>query len=289
MWRSRARLWLARQHAKIVGGRYVLVIHAGRFPDRLRGFSKAHQAAIVELSGNISRILCVNQAMKDALVEIGVPPSAISVVSSVVGSLDAPAPNQIPVHLQSWLAAHTPVLVATGAMMDIYGFTTIVNCAVELRTGFPDLGCLLLARTAWCDDSYQKQVYETIRRVEMGEHCLIEYDVPYVRPVLEACDVMLRLVNDSAGICLYEAAYAGCESVAYANPTRPAFTFTVPDGDSEALIAATQRCIQLRLADEHRRADLRQSAASQVAQNNEKIAALLREICVGPENESPAQ
>ena len=284
MWSSRARLLIAQHIAKLVHGGYVLVIHSGRFPDIVSGFSRRHRAAIVELSSQIERIVCVNKAMKEALVGIGVPSEAVSVMSPHIGSLDSLTKPEIPESLRHWLDCHSPVLVATGAMMDIYGFATIVGCAAELRKVLPQLGCLLFARTAWSDGKYEKKVYEKIQRLEMQEHCLVEYDVPYVRSVLEACDVMLRIVNDSAGICLYEAAYAGCDSVAYANPTRPAFTFTVPDGDSEALIAATQRCVELRHTDPSRRDELKQTMVSALAQNNQIIASLLLDICGRPGN-----
>ncbi len=228
--------WLLALACGLAAGRAplrVLTLHSGMAPAHLAR-AAAHRWLARLVLGAYDRVVCVNPEIRAAVAALGVPAGRLVMAPAYLGT---PAPLAgVPGDLRDFLAAHTPVLVATSCYRPEYGLDVLIDAMRGLLPALPQLGCLLLG---------SGEGEAAVRRalVEAGlEDCVrLTGDLPHelALEVMARADVFVRPTHaDGDSLSVREALALGVPVVASDASPRPAGVTVCRRGDAGALAAA---------------------------------------------------
>jgi len=239
-------LWRDPDHAgatrKIVNCPYVLAIHDGRFPelareDRERGVS--FEARL----GWIAGAVCMSRAIEAALAEFA-PSVRIRRLSPLIerGRPGETAPG-LSARVAAFFERHPTVIATSGALVEHYGLTDLLEAYARLRAGERPVGLVLLLGSFGREDREVRALEDALRR--WGEDSILALTDHADGPaVIARSDVYVRPSRvDSFGLGLYEAMQAAVPAVAASHPTRPEGVLQYRPGDVAGLVAALEEAM----------------------------------------------
>ncbi|HEY3066262.1 MAG TPA: glycosyltransferase family 4 protein [Methylomirabilota bacterium] len=193
----------------------ILTLHSGFCPGYLARRGGMARAVIRFAVAPFAHVVCVNDAIRDALVKVGVPASRLSVLPAYLG-LDAPGLlNDTDARS---IEGFAPYLVAAAATDPEYGLPALIDAIDRLRRRHPRVGCVVMG--AGDVDALRAEITHR----GLGEHVICLGEVPHTRYLafLARADVFVRpSIVDGDAISVREALALGRRVVASDTDFRP--------------------------------------------------------------------
>lgn len=228
--------WVVVLAAHLSGKRAILTLHGGDIAQRLRQSSPAGRAvrAVVRSAD------CVTAVSRDLA----------SVAALVRGDQVLHVPNSlsraaragsaggvIPADVEMFLDAHSPIVVAVGAMEPNYGIDLIVRAIAFARGAFPTIGLVVVAYKS-SDVDYARHVRKEIDSLSMGGSVHIPSWLPSVDDVVSRSDLLVRACyEDGDPVSVRDALAVGVPVVASDVGFRPGSAVLFSPGDLRDLAA----------------------------------------------------
>lgn len=224
------------------GGGAMLTLHSGLAP----AYLAAHPRIVRRLADRYERVVCVSQAIAEALVRTGFAEERL-IVAPAFSPTTLPLPLPPP-GLGVARRRHRPLLAATlspgaeyGADVLVEGFTRLVRDDPEGRMG--DAGLVLFGPAA-----RDPELAATLQERGLGWRVYAYADLNRgeALAVLRTCDVFLRPTRaDGDSISVREALALGVRVVASDAAVRPAGVRCHAAGNGAALAAAVREALEL--------------------------------------------
>jgi glycogen(starch) synthase len=211
----------------------VLTLHSGLVPEYLTAASFPDRLLAKLVCAVYSRIICVSPAIRDSIVQLGVPDRRVELAPAYLGAKRPPA--AIDRNLRPWILAHRPVLSTALFFRPEYGFEALVAAVVRLRRRHPSLGCLVMGA------GEQRDLAETlVREAGLETHVLLLGDVKHETclRLMSMSDVFVRpTLRDGDSISVREALALGVPVVASRTASRPAGPILFEPGHVDGMIS----------------------------------------------------
>ena len=233
--------------------RVILTVHAHNVAGSVLVGHPLRAAAIGAALRSMAAVVCVNAAIVDEVVALGVrrdrtllapaflPPDLDELLA------EGPSPE-----VEAFLAAHDPVLCANAFTFDLmggellYGHDLLVDVLARLRTTRPGLGMVI--HVSRVDDGGMARLEvlrERAARLGVGGHVLWVLGSRPFGPTLARAAAMLRpTLTDGDAVSVREALHAGVPVVASDVVGRPQGAFVAPPRDVDAWAQQTERALQ---------------------------------------------
>jgi glycogen(starch) synthase len=228
--------------AGIFRTRRILTLHSGLVPRYLHaGFWQRRLAKIVCRLHN--RIVCVNPAIRDAIVLLGIHPGRIEITPAYLAA--ASTDILLDSLLLAWLETHEPLISTALFFRPEYGFELLIECLERLRRRYPSLGCLVMGS----GEHYQEAVAQ-IRDACLEDTVLLLGDVEHDRclAIMARCDVFVRpTLEDGDSLSVREASSLGIPVVASRVGTRPDGVILFRPGDAEDMLSKVESALIRKL------------------------------------------
>lgn len=218
------------------GAGAILTLHSGMVPAYLRSASRKHRLLARIVCGSCSRIVCVSTAIRDAILDLGVPANKLELAEAYLGiaSPDSP-PDPQTLH---WMNAHSPLLSTAVFFRPEYGFELLLSALIQLRRHHPLIGCVVMG-----DGDHRARAEQQIGAAGLEKSVLLMGDVEHdiCVTVMARSDVFVRpTLEDGDSVSVREAIALGVPVVASAVGTRPEGAILFPRGDAAGMAERTE-------------------------------------------------
>lgn len=220
------------------GLRNIATVHSGLMPAYAAGGRRRKlliRAAVWPLGG----VIAVNQKIERALLEIGVPPSRISVLPAFALG---PRAEVVPAWAGDYRKRFSPLIASAVYLEKEYGTDLLVSACAALRKKYPRLGCIIMGSGSE-EGAIRSQI-----RTEKGEDFLFLLgNVPHdlCLSLMARSDLFVRpTLFDGDAISVREALALGVPTVASDVGFRPHGTRRFKPGDVADLALQIDRALQ---------------------------------------------
>jgi glycogen synthase len=240
--------WLIAAACAVAGRRapaVVVTLHSGMLPSYLDRAGALVRAFVQCTCLAFTRIVCVNPAIRAALLSRGVPSDRLLVRAAFL-PVSAPK-GALPRDLDVWMSSREPVLSTALFFRPEYGVDVLVEAVDRLRVAYPRLGCVVMG---------SGDPTETERQLEargLGEHVRLAGDLGHddCLKVMARSDVFVRPTRaDGDSISVREALALGVSTVASDVGTRPDGARLFPAGDVDAFVHVLAQVVAARSVEE---------------------------------------
>jgi glycosyltransferase involved in cell wall biosynthesis len=135
--------------AAMRGFPWVATIHSGESAGRMRRANALRRSATRALLARADAVVCVNDAIRDALSAWLNPARLVTIAPFSVDFTGGALPGD----LQAFCVTHEPLITCTGWYEPVYGFDDAVRLMSRVRQHWPDAGLALigdLRGAQWC-------------------------------------------------------------------------------------------------------------------------------------------
>jgi glycogen(starch) synthase len=212
-------------------GRAVITLHSGLLPGFLAQAPANRRLARVALA-NFAKVIAVSPAVKDALVAIGVPETAIVVHPAFLAS--QVSAGAAPDGFDAVRARRFPLLAMAHHPSKVYGRSLMFEALAKLRTRYPDVGLALFGPGCEAGElEDEARAHGVLGLVER----LGELEPRQALAVIARCDAFVRPTTaDGDSISVREALTLGVPCVASDAAARPRGTYLFGAGSPDALV-----------------------------------------------------
>jgi len=248
-------------------GGCVLTVHSGMTPGYVARAAGIERAMLRAAGKLYRRIVCVNEAIRDALERTGAFDGRLEVAPAYLGREGSR--QEIDAGLASWIEGHRPLLSTAVFFRPEYGVDVLIEGLGRLRQRYPSIGCLVMG------SGETSQAEKMIREAGLGENVRLLGDVSHETclAVMAQSDVFARpTLADGDSISVREAVALGVPVVASRVGTRPDGVRLFELGDSAAMAA------QIESALEFPRREASKQAASHQNGSMDRLLEIYREI-----------
>ncbi len=217
----------------------VLTVHSGMTPDYVAKAAGIERAMLRSAGRLYRRIVCVNDAIRDALESTGAFKGRLAVAPAYLGSEGSR--QEIEAGLAAWMDAHSPLLSTAVFFRPEYGVDVLIEALARLREHHPSLGCVVMG------SGDKTQAEKTIRESGLSENVKLLGDVDHETclAVMERSDVFVRpTLADGDSISVREAVALGVPVVASRVGTRPGGVRLFEPRDAAAMVAQIESAIE---------------------------------------------
>ena len=160
-----------------------------------------------------SRYICISNAMRDDLRELGIPDEKLTVIQNGV-DLEVFCPRDPPANLYDELGVgnHRPVIGTAGRMVTEKGQIHLLEALPRLLDRWPELRCLLIGTGPLLNDLEKRAA-----ALGLSETCIfpvVRTDMPDVYPLMDL--FVLPSLREPFGLVLLEAMASGVPVLATA-------------------------------------------------------------------------
>ncbi len=218
----------------------LLTLHSGMAPLYLVTASGWRRRLIRYACSLYTRIICVNQEIREAVAALGVPEERLEVLPAFLAA--SPPEVALPAELEKWMQNHRPLFSTTLFFRPEYGFSLLVEALVHLRSRYPALGCLVMG-----SGEEQAQAEMLVKRIGMENSIVPLGDVPHAfcLALMARSDVFVRAtLEDGDAVSVREALSLGVPVVASDVGARPPGTLLFKVGDMEDLIEKIEAALE---------------------------------------------
>lgn len=218
----------------------LLTLHSGMAPLYLATAPRWRRRLIRYACSLYTRIICVNEEIREVLAALGVPRERLEVLAAFLAT--SPPEVALPAELEEWMRRHQPLLSTALFFRPEYGFSLLVEALAHLRSRYPALGCLVMG-----SGEEQAQAEMLVRRKGMAESIALLGDVPhdFCLALMARSNVFVRAtLGDGDAVSVREALSLGVPVVASDVGTRPAGTLLFKAGDMEDLIEKIEAALE---------------------------------------------
>jgi len=216
--------------ARLTGHKIVVSFVGGAFKDFMTGLNPIARRVAESALGMAHAVVACNSEIEEVL-KLFLPSGHVSRMSNSFPPLAA-NPSSLPRNVEDFVSSHTPVICSTGAACSEYGLKSGLEALGILRREYPRIG-LVLVLTRYGDALCEKELFSTIESLKLGEHVLVERELPDFISLLERSDVLLRsALVDGDSVSVREGLFYGLPTVASDTPFRPEGAILFRKGDS---------------------------------------------------------
>src|SRR5579863_3645365 len=140
-WKS----WLVALGCGLAGqssGGCILSLHSGMAQGYLRAAPRWGRKLAGLVCSLYTRVICVSDGIRDAVVSLGLPPHRTEIVPSCLRT-ERPEVALDPSML-AWVGRHQPLLSTTLFFRPEYGFDLLASALAQLRLRYPSVGWLVM-------------------------------------------------------------------------------------------------------------------------------------------------
>jgi glycosyltransferase involved in cell wall biosynthesis len=221
----------------------VLTFHSGGYARSPEGRSAGYWTLRGFVFRRFDRIVAVNSEIVELFKRFGVDPRRIKQILPHALP-DVPRDLTLPEPLESFFAAHSPVMLTVGLLEPEYDLALQIQALADLRKSLPRAGLVIAG-----SGSLHAALQSTIAAAAHGSNVLLYGDMPHeitLRAMVRS-DVFLRTtLYDGDSIAVRETLHLRVPVVATDNGMRPPGVRLIPIGDRQALCAAVQDCLRSR-------------------------------------------
>ncbi|MBN1503841.1 MAG: glycosyltransferase [Candidatus Eisenbacteria bacterium] len=249
--------------ARLTGRKVVLSVVGGAFKDFVGSLGPLKRRVASACLGLCHAVVACNSEIEEAL-EALIPSKEVHRMENYFPVL-AQEKADVPEAVRDFLNAHSPAVCTTGAASAEYGLTDAVEALGLLRREHTRAG-MLVALTRYGGAAYEADLADKIRSLGLGEHVLIQKDLPDFVSVMKGSDAFLRsTLVDGDSISVREALFLGVPAVVSDTPFRPEGVIQFRKGDPRDMAE------KLGLALSAGRGDRVAKAAEEGEQNLDKL------------------
>lgn len=220
------------------GRRNIATLHSGLMPEYAaggRGRTLLIRTALRPLGG----VIAVNHEIEQALLEMKVAPSRISVLPAFALG---PRAEVVPTWAGDYRKRFSPLIASAVYLEKEYGTDLLVKACVALRGKYPRLGCLIMG-----SGSEEAAIRSQIKAEGGEEYLFLLGNVPHdlCLSLMERSDLFVRpTLFDGDAISVREALALGVPTVASDVGFRPPGTRRFKPGDIADLAFQIDRALQ---------------------------------------------
>jgi glycosyltransferase involved in cell wall biosynthesis len=250
--------------ARLTGRKIVLSVVGGAFRDFVDSLGPFRRRFASACLGMSHAVVACNVEIEEALSGL-VPKKKVYMMQNCFPLL-ADEKAEMPDAVSAFFRTHSPVVCTTGAASAEYGLADAVDAVDSLRRVFPGAG-MLVALTKYGEAAYEAELVRKINSLGLGEHVLVQRDLPDFVSVMKRSDVFLRsTLVDGDSISVREALFLGVPAVVSDTPFRPQGVILFRKSDAQDM--AEKLTLALR-------AERRCSASNPLAESEANLDALL--------------
>lgn len=213
--------------------RSVLTLHSGAYPLTDAGRKAAHGSIRGMIFRRFSRIIAINDQMRDLFSRYGVPPEQIATVAPY--SLAPPDTSvKVPTNVRAFLDTHSPLFVAVGGLEDDYQPLFLVSAMDRILEDFPEAGLIIVG-----DGSLRAETEQAIAAGGHAGRIHLTGSIDHGLSLHLICtaDAMIRSsLFDGDAISVREAIFLGTPVVATDTSNRPDGVRLFEIGDVTGLV-----------------------------------------------------
>jgi glycogen(starch) synthase len=216
--------------ARLTGHKIVISFVGGAFKDFVRELNPPARSVAKSALGLAHAVIACNSDIEGAL-RVLLPGRHIWQMSNCFPPLVMGA-SSLPQSVEGFISSHSPVVCSTGAACSEYGLVGTLEALAMLRGEYPRIG-LILVLTRYGDAIHEKELFDTIESLKLGQHVLVERNLPDFISLLNRSDALLRsALVDGDSLSVREGLFLGLPTVASNTPFRPEGVILFRRGDS---------------------------------------------------------
>jgi glycosyltransferase involved in cell wall biosynthesis len=216
----------------------VLTFHSGGYPNWEEGRDAHGRSLRGLILRRLDAVIAVNSQIAQMFRRLGLPDERIRLICPY-SPVSVQADLELPGGLESFCAAHSPLLTTIGLLEPEYELALQIDAMSEIRRRHPGAGLVIIG-----SGSLEPELARMIASHREGQHVRLCGDVPHPMTVrvLAQSDIFLRTTRyDGDSVSVREALQLGVPVVATDNGMRPHGVHLVPAGSKEALCDAITR------------------------------------------------
>jgi glycogen synthase len=226
-----------RPHCKTV-----LTFHSGGYPSSTAGKAAHPRTLTGFVLRRFDRLIGVNQEIIDFFHRVGVSPCRTRLIPPhSFPTDDAQRNGPLPAHLDAFLRAHSPNLIAVSGLERHYDLSLQIDVMGSVREKSPTAGLVLIG-----SGRLEAELRNQIQAKSYAEHILLCGDLPHPTTLqaIAQSDLMLRTtLYDGDSISVREALHVGTPVIATDNGMRPGGVRLIPPSNPSALRLAIQETL----------------------------------------------
>jgi glycogen synthase len=236
------KAWLLALWCGMAGqfsGSCILTLHSGMAPSyvlSLRGWRRRMTGFTCRL---YSRVVCVNAAIRDALVLLGQRPDRADIAPAYLDAqLSEVSLNR---EIVAWMDEHQPLFSTALFFRPEYGFDLLVSAIAKLRVRYPSVGCLVMG-----SGEQESEARKLVRDSGLDNQMRLMGDVDHAQclALISRSDIFLRTtLYDADSISVREAMALGVTVVASRVGARPKGVILFQPGDATDLLSKIESAI----------------------------------------------
>ncbi|MCX5800463.1 MAG: glycosyltransferase [Candidatus Eisenbacteria bacterium] len=216
--------------ARLGSHKIVISFVGGAFKDFVDGLNPVAKGVAKAALNLAHAVVACNSEIEEVLTML-LPRKHILTLSNCFPPLAASSPN-LPQTVENFVSSHSPVVCSTGAASTEYGLKSALEAVAMLRKDYPRIG-LVLVLTRYGEAPYERELFAAIESLKLGEHVIVEREVPDFISLLKRSDVLLRTaLVDGDSVSVREGLFLGLPTVASDTPFRPGGVILFRKGDS---------------------------------------------------------
>ena len=220
------------------GGKSVLTFHSGGYPSTPEARATGPNSFAGFVLRRFDGLIGVNQEIMDFFARLGVPRQRTRLILPHSFLPEAQPAVGMPAEIESFFAAHDPVLISVGLLEPEYDLPLQIRAMSAVRGKFPNAGLLLIG-----SGSLEQELRNAINAQPCAEHIRLCGDVPHAATMqaISRAQLMLRTtLYDGDAVSVREALHLGTPVIASDNGMRPAGVHLVPKSDMDALLRSIE-------------------------------------------------
>jgi glycogen(starch) synthase len=216
--------------ARLTGHKIVISFVGGAFKDFVVGLNPLARSVAKFALGLAHAVVACNSDIEGVLKAL-LRRKRIWHMSNCFPPLAAGASN-LAQNVESFISSHSPVVCSTGAACAEYGLVSALEALAILRREYPKIGFVLVL-TRYGDALHEKELFRSIESLKLGQHVLVERDLPDFISLLNRSDALLRsALVDGDSVSVREGLFLGLPTVASDTSFRPEGVILFRKGDS---------------------------------------------------------
>jgi glycogen synthase len=216
-----------------------VTLHSGMAPAYIRN-SAAWRRLVIRFACLLYRqIICVNEEIAAAVMELGIPKQRIEITPAFV-PVARPEIVLRP-DVEKFMQEHEPVMAATTFFRPEYGFEVLMRAVARLRLEHPKIGCVVMG-----DEKARQQAAALVESIQIGDAMFLAGDLDHelCLAVMAKSTVFVRpTFEDGDSISVREAVALDVPVVASNVGARPDGVLLFEPGDVEGLVRQVERIV----------------------------------------------
>lgn len=211
---------------KLLGKKVILTVHGQSLVEQLNTSSSFIRYLLIKSLKKIDKIICVNPANTQELLELGFEENKIVTLPAYIHPIESTNDYfKLPLNIREFLESDGFLICANGCIrfynqQDLYGLDMLIELMKKLVSNNKDIKLIFAVLDVHGQNPnekrYYKQLKKRIQKSGLEEQILLfEVEDTEFYPILKKCNLFIRPTNvDGYGVSIAEALHFGIPSIA---------------------------------------------------------------------------